>query len=103
MATEVSRIREVARDRLYGKQEFFFVLSAQQLAIALGDLDLRQIVERTATDIGFAEELLPAIPEVRQSPRALAHRSWEVDQIQEDAQALLSGVSLPPHRRPSNP
>ncbi|WP_420441988.1 hypothetical protein [Candidatus Palauibacter sp.] len=94
---QLGQVREAVRERLSGPSQgavgsgsSFVVNAALQLAVALGDPELRRIVERIATDRAFVGELIPDS----------GTDEWQLDEVQETARSLLSGASLPPHRRP---
>ncbi|MYA32210.1 MAG: hypothetical protein F4164_02905 [Gemmatimonadales bacterium] len=95
---QIAPVREVVRDRLTGMQHHSVVSGAIRLALALGDPELRQTVERLAADRTAVEALVS--PYLSDGvTRSRSHRQ-RIDGVQERARALLSGVSFPPHRRP---
>ncbi len=89
---QVAQIRELAQDRLLQTHETHpthhrvaILEIAMSLAAALGDLELRRIVERIATDRATVEALLSN----SHSPHPDLS-SW-VDRVQEGARDYLSG------------
>ena len=101
---QLEQVREVARERLSGTQDFVIVQTAVRLALALGDPELRRIVERIAHDREVAEALI--------SPYRFDgtlfgsdHRNWEIQTAQEKARLFLSGggADVGPFRRRYSP
>ena len=100
---QVARVREVARDRLSGSQQYFPVRGAMRLALALGDPELRGIVEMIAADRDAAEALVSPYLS-GEIPGVTRDRAWEVDRVWEYARLFLSGggVDIGPVRRPGS-
>ncbi len=100
-AREVARVREVARSRLSGTQDELVVMSAMHLAISLGDMDLRQNVERLASNRAAVEGLVsPYWPSGERIGRPYLQNYLEG--VQERAHLLLAGRAseIGPFRRP---
>ncbi len=94
---QLERVRDVVRDRLSGTQGYFVVEAALYLGIVLGDPDLRERVERIATDRAATEALVS--PYLSDGTRSRAYQR-RVDEVQEHARELLSGALPRPHRDP---
>lgn len=101
-ARQLEQVREVARERLSGTQNLFVVKAAVQLAIALGDPELRRIVERIAADRATAEALVSPYMSSGK-PASRDYRNWAIDSVQEDARLFLSGGKADSGRRPFPP
>ena len=101
---QLEQVREVARERLSGSQDFFIVKAAVRLALALGDPELRRTVERLAADRGAAEALVSPYMGTG-TPAPPDHRDWEVQNVQADARLFLSGggADVGPSRRRNSP
>ena len=97
---QLEQVRAVARDRLSGTEHRSVVAASVRLALALGDPELRVIVERIATDRTAAEALVsPYLPSgTLSSP---AHHDRAIASVQEDARLFLSGggADIGPIRR----
>ena len=101
-ARQLEQVREVARERLSGTQNFFVVKAAVQLAVALGDPELRRLVERIAADRATADALVsPYMSSGKLASRD--YRNWAIDSVQEDARLFLSGGKADSDRRPFPP
>ena len=98
---QTSQLRELTFTRLTDTQPHAMVVEAAlRLAIALEDAGLRRTVEAIATDREVAESLVALyLP----SGEHVFNHAHKVDGIQEDARALLSGVTLSPLRQPFPP
>jgi hypothetical protein len=96
---QVALVREVARDRMSGTQDNGVVMGAMRLGIALGDPELRRIVETLAADRAAAEALVS--PYLSDGKTLRDHQS-DVDGVQERARLLLAGRAgdIGPFRRP---
>ncbi|MCY3704686.1 MAG: hypothetical protein OXH08_04170 [Gammaproteobacteria bacterium] len=100
-AGQVERVRGVARERLSGTQQYFPVKAAVRLALALGNPELREMVERVANDRAAAEALVsPYLP----SGNLSEDPAGRVDRVQEEARLFLSGggADIGPVRRPGS-
>ncbi|MXX77786.1 MAG: hypothetical protein F4Z33_02095 [Gemmatimonadales bacterium] len=95
---QIALVRELVRDRLAGTHHHSVVSVAIRLALALGDLESRQTVERLAADRTAVEALVSPYLSDGVTPSRSHQR--RIDGVQERARALLSGASFPPHRRP---
>ena len=84
----LERVREVARDRLSGTQDYMVVRGAVRLAMVLGDPELRRTVERIAADRAVAETLVS--PYLSDGTRTRFYER-RVSTIQEHARKLLAG------------
>lgn len=99
-SSQVALVREAALGRLSGTQDNGVVLGAMRLGLALGDPELRRIVETIAADRAAAEALVSPYL----SDGETRNRFWEsnVDGVQERARLLLAGRAseIGPTRRP---
>ena len=95
----MAEVREAARERLSGSQNPLVVKAAIRLALALGDTDLQEMVERIATDRAVAEALVS--PYLDDGSLDDYHEVW-IDDVQEYARLFLSGggADIGPIRRP---
>ncbi len=95
---QLAQVHEVARDRLSRMQYYLVVKAAVRLAVVLGDLELRRIVERIAADRTVAEALVS--PYLSDGTRNRFHED-NLNNIQDHARKLLAGpVDFGPFRRP---
>ena len=98
-AEQMAKVREAARERLSGSQNPLVVKAAIRLALVLGDTELREMVDRIATDRAVAEVLVS--PYLDDGSLRENHARW-IDDVQEYARLFLSGggADIGPIRRP---
>ena len=95
---QLERVREIARERLSGTQDYIVASTAVRLAVVLGDPQLRRIVETLATDRTAAEALVSPYLSDGTPTRFYEQR---LSRIQDRARKLLAGpVDFGPFRRP---
>ena len=95
---QLERVREIARERLSGTQDYMVVRGGVRLAVVLGDPELRRTVERIAADRASAETLVS--PYLSDGTRTRFYER-RVGTIQDHARKLLAGpVDFGPFRRP---
>ncbi len=96
--SRLDQVREVARERLSGTQDYMVAQDAVRLAVVLGDPELRRTVERIAADRTAAETLVS--PYLSDGTRTRFYEE-DLNSIQDDARRLLAGpVDFGPFRRP---
>lgn len=98
-AGQLERTRAAVRERLSGTQDFIVAKAAARLALALGDPELREIVERIASDRAVAEALVsPHLP----GGKPMRYHARTVDNVQKYARTFLDGggADRGPTRRP---
>ncbi|WP_419949620.1 hypothetical protein [Candidatus Palauibacter sp.] len=105
---QMEQVREAARDRLSGTQDYFpdyfFIDDAVRLALALGDPELRRTVERIAADRAYVETLVSRHWKDRTEATVDGH-ARAVDHVHARARLFLSGggADIGPTRRRTPP
>ncbi|MDE2769694.1 MAG: hypothetical protein OXI44_00735 [Bacteroidota bacterium] len=89
-AGQTDQVRALVRERLSGTQDTKIVGAAVRLALALGDPELRAIVERFANDRGFAEALVSPYLSSGNPMSTAGHAKW-VNIHQKRARTFLDG------------
>lgn len=100
-AGQTEQVRAVVHECLSGAQDHFEVRAGLRLALAIGDLELRAIVERFANDRAFAEALV-SVYLYGEHPLDAENHAKFVSSNQKYAQTLLDrgGAGIGPTRRP---
>ena len=101
-AGQTERTRDAVRERLTGTQDSFLLKPAVRLALALGDLELREIVQRIADDRATAEALVSRVLYHSGELRTDEEQARQVDSLREYARVFLDDpdADIGPHRRP---
>lgn len=98
-AGQTERMRAAVRERLSRPQQYLVATDAVRIALALGDPELREMVEQIADDRATAEALVS--PYLIGGGMSEEPTTFWVDQIQENARIFLDGggADIGPFRR----